>query len=260
MKITSEIVRHLGKAPADKKTAPKLHFKDYFKGGLPTPPASFGHETFIGSTGWGMLGNDTLGDCVCAGACHETMLYTAEGSGTAAIFANAQAIALYSAITGYSPKKPNSDNGTSMSAAAAYRHKSGIKDASGAIHKIGAYLALTKGNLAEHLCAAYLFGAVGVGIEFPAFAMTQFNDGQPWDVSKKNTAIEGGHYIPLVANRANLEVVTWGRLQGMTVAFFEKYNDESIVYLSPEILSGNGVTPEGFNLAALQADLKELTA
>ena len=62
----------------------------------------------------------------------------------------------------------------------------------------------------EHLLAAYLFGAVGIGIRFPAFAMDQFNAGQPWDVQTTNAKIDGGHYIPLVANHANLEIVTGG--------------------------------------------------
>jgi len=86
--------------------------------------------------------------------------------------------------------------------------------------------------------------------------MDQFNAGKPWDVVPGST-IEGGHYVPLVAHRENLEVVTWGRVQQMTPAFLERYNDESIVYLSPEMLTA-GKSPEGFNLVQLQADLAAL--
>ena len=258
--ILETTVQHaLGKLPANHKTAPKLKFSDYFKGSLPTPPATFGHAGLIGASAWGMLGNDTLGDCVIAGACHETMMFTAEGSGTAAGFTTAAAVAIYSAITGYNPKDPNSDQGTDMNAAAAYRFKTGIKDGAGKVHKIGAYLSLTVGDIEEHLTAAYLFSAVGVGIQFPASAMTQFNAGEPWTVVR-GSAIEGGHYVPLVAVNGNLDIVTWGKLQQMTAAFFKKYNDQSIVYLSAEILNGEQESPEGFNLAQLQADLKDLTA
>ena len=254
MKRTIEL--HLGKTPA-RKNAVKLKFKDYLTGTLPPVPATFGHETLIPSTGWGMLANDSLGDCVIAGACHETMLWTTEAKAAAA-FTDKQAIAAYSAITGYSPKKPNSDQGTDMEVAAKYRRTHGIKDAAGKVHKIGAYLDLTPGNLTEHLQAAYLFQAVGIGIQFPASAMDQFNAGKPWSVVK-GSSIEGGHYIPIVANRGVLEIVTWGRLQGMEDAFFKKYNDESIVYLSEEMLVA-GKSIDGFDLAALQQDLKDITS
>ena len=43
----------------------------------------------------------------------------------------------------------------------------------------------------------------------------------------------------------------------MTPAFFEQYNDESVVYLTKEDLKA-GVTPEGFNVKQLTADLATL--
>ena len=51
---------------------------------LPTPPDNFNHDTLIKI--WGMLANDTVGDCVIAGADHETMVWTEEGSGKPANF------------------------------------------------------------------------------------------------------------------------------------------------------------------------------
>jgi hypothetical protein len=83
--------------------------------------------------------------------------------------------------------------------------------------------------------------------------MDQFNHGQPWDVVP-GAKIEGGHYIPLVAKRENLEVVTWGALQQMTDAFYQEYCDEAWAYISVEDLKENK-SPEGFDLEELQADL-----
>ena len=45
----------------------------------------------------------------------------------------------------------------------------------------------------------------------------------------------------------------------MTDAFFRKYNDESIAYVSEEMLTG-GKSPEGFDAAALLVDLKAIKA
>ena len=221
---------------------------------LPTPPAEFGHDGNVGP--WQMLGNDTVGDCVIAGALHETMLWTHNGS-TEIPVSTAAAIQNYSAITGYNPNDPNTDQGTDPQKAASYRRKTGIVDANGKRHKIGAYLAITPGSVQEHLIALYLFGAVGVGIKFPKSAMDQFNNGQVWDVVP-GSPIEGGHYIPGVARRnGQLVIVTWGKEQPMTDAFLQEYNDESLAYVSAEYLNG-GVSPEGFNLAQLKADLAQV--
>ena len=110
----------------------------------------------------------------------------------------------------------------------------------------------------EHVEAVYLFGFVGIGILFPDYAMDQFNKGEPWDVVQHQPAPEDGHYIPIVGmENGNFVVVTWGRKQLMTPAFFKKYNDESVVYLSEEYLKA-GKSPEGLDVAALQADLSQV--
>lgn len=245
--------RKLGKQRAtyDKRD---LQFAAYRGvGTLPPAPRTFGHETTIAPKGWGMLGNDSVGDCVFAGAAHETMLWTAE-RGTPAQFDEAHVISDYSAVTGYNPNDPSSDQGTDVRAALSYRRKTGILDARGSRHKIGAFLALEPGNHVHLYEALYLFGAVGIGIEVPTSAMDQFDGGKVWSVVH-GANIEGGHYIPLVARRTHLECVTWGQVQGMTDAFYAKYCDEAWAILSTEMLVG-GKTLEGFDLAQLHADLK----
>jgi hypothetical protein len=246
----------LGKLPA-RPGAVKLKLATYLQPAeLPTPPASFGHDTQVNT--WEMLGNDTVGDCVIAGALHETMLWTSIGS-TAIPVSTDAAIKNYSAITGYDASDPSSDQGTDPAVAASYRRKTGIVDANGKRHRIGAYLALTPGDVEEHLLALYLFGAVGVGVRFPKTAMDQFHAGEPWDVVP-GAEIEGGHYISAVARRDDqLVIVTWGKEQPMTDAFLKEYNDESYAYVSREYLK-DGKSPEGFNIAQLKADLAAVTS
>jgi hypothetical protein len=244
----------LGKTPA-RPGAVKMKLTAYLsKAQLPVPPANFGHYDLISK--YGMLGNDDYGDCVWAGAAHETMMWCKEVD-SVVTFTDKGVLGDYSKVTRFKPNDPSTDQGTDMQVAASYRRKTGVKDADGKRHKVVAYLALAKGNLEQHLSAAYLFGAVGVGIKFPKSAMDQFNAGKPWDVVA-GSPIEGGHYIPFVGRRnGNLLVVTWGKVQEMTQRFFEEYNDESVVYLTKEDLKA-GVTPEGFNVKQLTADLAAL--
>jgi hypothetical protein len=245
----------LGKKPATYNSH-DFRFMHYRRGTLPSHPPQFGHEDIFGTDAWGILGNDTAGDCVFAGADHETMLWTGE-AGSPVTFEADNAISDYSAVTGYDPAKPETDRGTDVRQALQYRQLTGLIDAKGTRHKIGAYLALEPGNTDDLLEALYLFSAVGIGLEVPESAIYQFNAEQPWSVVHGRPQIVGGHYVPLVADRGNLVCVTWGRLQQMTLQFYKKYCDEAWAILSPEMLKG-GLSLEGFDITQLQIDLSAL--
>lgn len=221
---------------------------------LPALPKVFGHQSLLAKRALGMLGNDTVGDCVFAGAGHETMLANAMG-GRTVDFNTKGVLADYSKVTGYRPSDPSTDRGTDMELAAKFRRKTGVQDAAGHRHLVAAYVDVTSAEVGE---AAYLFGSAGVGIRFPSSAMDQFNAGQPWDVVRE-AQIDGGHYVPLVGRDTSGDwlVITWGKVQRVTARFLTEYMDQGIAYLSEEALIG-GRSVEGFNLEALRSDLAAL--
>jgi hypothetical protein len=239
----------LGKLPA-RPGAVKLKFATYKT--LPTYPKA---ERPV-DLGWGMLGNDNYGDCVWAGAGHETMSWNNEAKKTVT-FTDKSVLSDYSKVTGFKPNDPNSDQGTDMQVAANYRKKTGVVDANGVRHKVGAYVALNLGNTTQVKEAIYLLGAIGVGFNFPDYAMDEFDSGQTWHV-KSGGSISGGHYVPAIGYDSRyLYVVSWGKLVKMTWGFYKKYADEVIAYLSPEMLTG-GISLEGYNVIQLDADIRNL--
>lgn len=244
----------LGKKPAVKNSV-SFRLRDYLSlSALPSAPVSVDHEHL--SVVWAMLGNDQYGDCVWAGAAHETMVWNKTARKDVK-FVDNSVLGDYSKVTGFKPNDPNTDQGTDMSVAAKYRQKIGVVDAAGKRHKVAAYLSVTPGNRLELKQAVYLMEATGIGIQFPSSAMDQFNAGKPWSVVA-GSSIEGGHYVPALGYDKNyVYVVTWGKVQKMSWAFFDCYCDEAIVYLSEEMLTG-GKSVEGFNVAQLQTDLKAL--
>jgi hypothetical protein len=250
----------LGKHPATEDHRDLL-FSAYVKPQeIPAAPAQFGHETLFAPKGWGMLGNDNWGDCAWAGPAHETMLLSTEGANAAA-FTTAGVLSDYTAGTGFDPNagppgNNPTDRGSNVRDVLKYRVKTGIVDAAGNRHKIGAYVKLTPKDLTQVYQAMYIFQAIGIGIEFPDSAMDQFRNGQPWSVVP-GAKVQGGHYVPCVAKRDNIDVVTWGALQPMTVEFFNTYCDEAWAYISTEDLQ-KGVDPDGFSLEQLKADLAAL--
>lgn len=247
-----------GKLPA-RPGAVQLKMSDYVKPYvLPTPPLEFGHEKLVAN--WGMLKNDQIGDCVIAGGAHETMLWSAMGDrGKPVEFSDRSVESDYSAITGYSWWKPGSDRGTDMQEAARYRQRYGLRDRWGFRHKIGAYVSVSKHKVSDHALAAYLFGAVAVGVMCPETMMEQFEKGEPWTYVP-GSKLNNGHYIPIVARRGGyLICVTWGRLQRIHPTFLEAYCDEALAYISPEMLK-SGRTADGFDMARLESDLRQLQA
>lgn len=244
----------LGKKPA-RPDAVKLRLRDYIHPSrLPTPPENFGHENLVGD--WQMLGNSDYGDCAIAGPFHALMLWNAMANKKINVDTDCT-LKAYSAITGFDPKDPSTDQGADVQEVSEYWRTKGLVDADGNTHKIDCYLALEPGNVEELYQATYLFKAVGIGIKCPAEYQQAFARGQVWDRVKR-PHIEGGHYILGVGSRAGLiNTVTWGRTQLMTPAGYEQFNDETFVYLDEEMLI-NGTDIDGFNLRQLINDMKDL--
>jgi hypothetical protein len=209
---------------------------------------------------FGMLANDTLGDCGPAGIDHGFM-QTNTLAGKPIQFDPANTISDYSAITGYNPDDPNSDQGTDMQTAYSYVTKTGMIDKAGKRHKIGAYLGLnnTQAQLQEVI---YIYDRAGIGFNFPSYAMTAFNNGQAWDYKPgQKYTIDGGHYVEgIYYDATGVTVVTWGKEQLMTWAFFLKFCDESYLLVDDELLNAQGLTPNGLNVDLLNQDLTIIKA
>lgn len=245
----------LGKRPA-RKGAVSFKLADYFDlSALPKPPPRFGHEK-VGAP-WGMFQNDKYSCCVFAGAAHEHMVWSHEG-GTTARFSDDAILADYAAVTGFDKSNPDTDLGTDMGEAASYRRKVGVLDSAGVRHKIDSYLALRAGHPEDLAIAAYMFGAVGVGLQLPEYAMDQLDTEKPW-VPLAKGGMAGGHYVPCIGRNSSGDflVVTWGVIHAMSADFYARYSDEAVVYLNLEILK-NGKSPEGFDEAALRQNLTAL--
>jgi hypothetical protein len=247
----------LGKQPAEPRPT-DFKFAEFAASiSLPNVPARFGHGKAFSD--WKMLGNDRYGDCVWAGAAHEHMLFNKVIQHTEVPFDDQSVLGDYSAVTGFDPNDPSSDKGTNVHDALSYRRHTGIADSNGSRHMIGAYVSLDPKNWDHLEQAAFIFGAVGIGFQFPQSAMDQFNNNEPWDVVP-GSPIEGGHYVCVVGSvdsPTQATAITWGRRQPFTKAFYEQYNDESWAYVTPEELH-NGAGFHGFDMDKLNQFLTAL--
>ena len=101
------------KAPKAETLAKIPGLSKYLKGplnSLPTPPSGIDYSVAAQSCLSQVMGNDTVGDCTCAGAGHALGLWTGN-AGDLVTLTREQVLAMYSAITGYNPSDPSTDQG-----------------------------------------------------------------------------------------------------------------------------------------------------
>lgn len=237
---------------------PTVRLCDYYTSKLPSVKSlkfPLGHVDKIQPH---MFLNDQLGDCAIAGSIEEIRLANAL-RGVTVNFTDETAVENYSAITGYNPDDPESDQGTDVHDLYAYRKHTGLVDADGARHKIVAYAGLTPGDFDELLIALSLFDMVGIGIKVPDYAEAQFEAGQPWHLVRGRHRILGGHYVPVVgaSNPHEADLFTWGAKTGMAATFYAAMSDVAVVALTEEMFTA-GKSPEGVDFDKLAADLKLL--
>jgi hypothetical protein len=223
---------------------------------LPTAPVQYTFAKDIAPSAWGMMNNDKIGDCTCAAAGHLLMEWT-DDNGALFTPSDKDIVAAYAAITGYNPVTGVNDNGANENEVLNYWRKTGI-----AGHKIVAYAALEPKNNNHIMLAVYLFGGCYIGLSLPVSAQTQ----TVWSVPPQGATGAGapgswgGHAVCVVGyDTQGLTVVTWGATKQMTWSFWNTYCDESYAIISQDFIKKN-TTPCGFDLAALETDLKAITS
>ena len=232
---------------------------------LGAPPASSfvwadAVEKVMGGNDWLMLGNDKIGDCVIADNFHHLMICTANGAGPMVKPTDADAEALYSAITGYNPNDPTSDAGTDPSVNLTYMEQTGALG-----HKYTAGAQIDVHNMSHIYWGLHLFGGLRFCIQCPDFVDEQFERTGVWDFDGQLYDIQGGHDIRAVGysdaavgpdGAPFIEVVTWGKRIVMTQRFWEKFGIMAEADVSPDVIQATGVAPTGLNLQAMLDDLK----
>jgi hypothetical protein len=240
---------------------PALELADYIHAELANPPAAISrpHPGF----NWGMLANDRIGDCVIAMMLHSIEDFHLDAGTPVPAFTDADAIRIYSAITGYNPNDPNSDHGTNESTAMAYWHSPGLQTSDGVDHQIVATVGVDPSNLNECRIAIDEFVDLQIAIALPLNAQGQAE----WTVvgngrtGRSAPGSWGGHGIPYREyDGETFKCVTWAAELLLTVPFHQSYAQEAHVVVTKEMLDKTGVGPSGVAWDELIADIKVLSS
>jgi hypothetical protein len=227
-----------------------LRLQDYLTPALPAPPPSCDVLSRVyqqlGTSDptvlFPMDGNDSLGDCTIAALAHSVTCYRGL-IGTRNVMAKAAVVKLYMHLTG------GVDSGLNELDVLNYWSKNPVTG-----DKILAYASINAKNHTHVQQAIQLFGGVYLGFQVQQNCVEEFNAHQPWT---PGPLTQDGHAVVAVAyDSAGVTVLTWGKTQQATWAWWDECVDEAYAILPPE--ATNTTFDPGFNFAQLQADLADV--
>lgn len=235
----------------NRRTRPRLKLAPFVSSAPPPPPSV---DYYSAVADWGMYLNNTLGDCTCAEVAHQ-LLAASTYAGVVVRVTNEDVLALYELSGGYVAGNPATDQGAEIQVVLNDWRTVGIGG-----HKCVAFAEIDVSDMTEIRQAVALVGSVDIGFSVSRAAMTQFQAGQPWDVTGDDGGIVGGHSVEVVGYDANyIYVVTWGKVQAMTPAFWAEYVVEAWAVCLREWLSPAGLTPAGLDASAFGRAFEAMT-
>jgi len=206
---------------------------------------------------WGPMENDEIGDCTLAMVGHAIQCWTSNVA-PYNMPPDSEIVKAYSAISGYNPATGANDTGCYLLDVLNYSKKTGVGVNH---HKLTAFAGIRHWTPDTIKRVIYLFGAAYIGIACPQSALDQFDAHQPWTsvTGPTGTTIAGGHAIPLFGYDADWAYfVTWGKPKKLAWSWLSLYMDEGYAPLSADWIASNGTAVNGFNLAQLLKDLKQI--
>lgn len=235
---------------------PMLRMSRYMRGNLPAPPSSVDYSPAARASLTRIFMNDQLGDCVPAAVAHLIGVFTGN-AGDLITLTDSEVVALYSAMGGYRPGHPETDQGCDEVTALNVWHQHGALNEA---HRIAGWLAVDANNVTEVKQALYLFENLVFGIELPD-AWTQVQEsGFVWDVGTPNPS--NGHCVAGVGfDDRGIQISTWGMVGTMTYPALARNvgnrasGGELYAVISQDaIAKASQKSPGGFSWAQLVAD------
>jgi len=242
-----------------KMVAPKacMKFREYQLLSFPTPPSSGTYRPKAATALSQMYNNDALGDCVIAWMAHAIGTFTANATGTPAIFTSDEIISMYAAIGGYSPADPSTDQGCDENTALDYWLSTGFLG-----HKISGVLSVDATNAQECAAAVWLFENLMFGVALPdewTHPMAA-GSGFVWDVAGDPDPDQNHCFGSVSWDENGVGVETWAMDGSITYDAVKKYavanaGGQLFSVITPEILNRATMrAPNGFDFNQLSAD------
>jgi hypothetical protein len=210
----------------------------------------------------GMLMNDLLGDCTCAGIIHFLAVLRFNAAHAYAAPSNADVLKLYELACGYVDGDSSTDKGALEQSVLAYCMNTGVPLGDD-LHKIMGYAEIDVRNMDDVCRVIAEGGGIYLGIQCPE-TWTQQAPGSTFELDRG--PIAGGHCVTAHGyDKATglLDIVTWGGHFTMTFDAFQEVVSEGYMIMDLDWFMTNNLTPFGLNLGQMEnfmASEKAMTA
>lgn len=230
-----------------------MQLYDYLKP-LPAPPETW-DVSGLPKSPWGMLANDSEGDCTCASACHMQMVYDARIGLPNLVYTDDQCLNLYGRVNG------GHDDGAVELFVLREWQKHGI---TGDHDKLFAYTSVNRANHQLVRQANWLFDGLYLGVALPLAVQgldhwDVVGDWQADPISQPGSW--GGHAINSVSyDKDSIRFVSWGRVMSMTWKFWDVYCEEAYALLPMDWHKQPNAQAihDGLKVKELEADIKRI--
>jgi hypothetical protein len=228
---------------------------------LPAPPPSVDYTTGMPAN-FGMMLNDTLGDCTCAAVYHAIQVWSYKAQNQEVTEPDKDVEQLYIQACGYDPKQGGEGPGGNEQHVLSYLLSKGAPfgPAGKSRHKILAFVEVDPRNIDDVKSTINDCGVAYIGFNVPQNIMP--SGAEPpslWTYDPHNSQIIGGHAVVLPGYDAQGPIViSWGQLYKMTWQFFSKFTDEVYAIADSFWVDAGGKTPAGMTLTQLEAQMQAL--
>jgi hypothetical protein len=240
---------------------PRFSFRNYMSGPIHVPQGGNYAPAAEASLSNVYL-NDTLGDCVIAGMAHIEGVLSGN-AGAEVLYTDQQITAAYSAIGGYVPGDPSTDDGCDEVTALNHWLNKGFLNGA---HKIAGWMTVDATNPYEYKAAMYLFENLLFGVDLPDEWITPMpsESGFFWDDVGPADPNNGHAFVGVGWGKTGVVIDSWGMTGYITDSAIQKYAgyaDGGNLYT---VLSADGIArasaraPNGFDFAQLLADFKKM--
>lgn len=206
-----------------------------------------------------MFYNDTIGDCTCA-AVYNTMIAWQALIDSSIAIPEILAEELYSAVTGYNPENPATDQGAAEDDVLAYGVRNGYATRDYVYSPM--WGTIDPGNINLMASAVAKFGVAYQGIIMRRGDMTLLDNGQPLSiVPGMDMGIAGGHALLIwsydgLRPQDRVQLITWGTLVSATWEWVLARSIESHGLFFPQLMSPAHQKLLGLDLDALRDQTK----
>jgi hypothetical protein len=240
---------------APKSLGPHFRFSRYLTARLPPAPAAVDYSPWALPSLRDIMGNDQYGDCVFASANHVQGVVT--GNAGALVQATlAQILGQYSAVTGFNPNDPSTDQGTDEVTALNWFCANGFANG---VKPLG-WVYVDAANAEEVKQAIYLFEHMIFCAGLPDAWVNPMpsGDGFTWGSGTPNPS--NGHSFMSFGFDANAKIDTWAlfgslTFPGMAATCTTPTGGGAYCLLTPEMITkGQTKSPAGVAWSDLISD------